>query len=76
MLPSCELIYGRTEIAAAFPAAFDAGRVIDALTTTRAESDGNIGYVVQTVHGKQADGTVMLALRCSEDGVCSYGARG
>jgi cold shock protein len=59
----------RIEIAAGFQAAFDAGRVVERLTTTRAESDGNIGYAVQTVHGKGEDGTIMLALRCDEDGI-------
>jgi hypothetical protein len=37
--------------------------------TTAAESDGSIGYAVQTVHGNQGDGTVMLALRRDDDGV-------
>ena len=69
MLPGAAPIRGRIEIAAGFQAAFDAGRVVERLTTTRAESDGNIGYAVQTVHGKGEDGTVMLALRCDEDGI-------
>jgi hypothetical protein len=41
---------------------------VERLTTTLAESDGNIGYAVQTVRGKADDGIVMLGLRC-EDGI-------
>jgi ketosteroid isomerase-like protein len=69
LLPGAAPVRGRTEIAAAFQAAMDAGREILALTTTQAESDGDIGYAVQTVHGNQGDGTVMLALRRDYDGV-------
>jgi ketosteroid isomerase-like protein len=67
MLPGASPVRGRTEIAAAFQAGMDAGREIRAPVTTRAKSDGSIGYAVQTVHGNQGDGTVMLALR--RDGV-------
>jgi len=68
MLPGAAPVRGRTEIAAAFQAGMDAGREIHGLTTTRAENDGSIGYAVQTVHGNQGDGTVMLALRQDSDG--------
>jgi ketosteroid isomerase-like protein len=69
MLPGASPVRGRTEIAAAFQAGMDGGREIRALTTTRAESGGRIGYAVQTVRGNQGDGTVMLALRRDEGGL-------
>jgi ketosteroid isomerase-like protein len=62
-------IRGKKEIAAAFAAAMEAGQEIFGLTTMTSEADEGIGYAIQTVHSNRGDGTVMLALRCDEDGL-------
>ena len=69
---------GRAAIRATFAAAMEAGYELTRLTTTSAESDGALGYAVQSFESNAGGGTILLVFRrdgqgawkvCAEAGV-------
>lgn len=70
--------HGRAAIQATFSAAMEAGFELTRLTTASAETDGTLGYVVQTFESNAGGGTILLVFKrdgqgawkvCAEAGI-------